>query len=415
MITQLIIICLLLLLLISFVLVVSLKGGRSNSANSIEQRNQLNRELYDIRLHEIDEDEKQGKVLDKSAMVTELQYNLLDDINEQQRQVKNQQSWIWLPGVLLLCLASFFIYRHVGAYSEVSHWQQVLQRYPGIQKNLFENPHAQPSQSELKELMLGLRTHLSKQPQDVKGWLLYSRLGRVFKDKSAAMGGVEKAYAAKPDDTQVQLEYIELALQIGDELDQIKARKLLDRLIDQQPDNYQAWSILGFLALQQEDYQGAISSWQKMLTLVQPESEQANMLRNSIDYAKQQLAMQKQAKVEQPKTLGPSYSVKVSIAAQVPVSKGATLFVYAQAVNGPAMPIAATKLEIKQFPINVTLSDANVMMQGMKLSDHEQFIIKARISSDGSVNQSSGQWFGVSKIVNKSQTEPVNIVINQQS
>ena len=50
-------------------------------------------------------------------------------------------------------------------------------------------------------------------------------------------------------------------------------------------------SMFGFMALQQQDFTGAIERWQKMLILVTPNSDKAKTLNNSIAYAKQQLAL----------------------------------------------------------------------------------------------------------------------------
>lgn len=416
MIIEFIVISTLLLLLISIILAFSFKGRSANKVNSVEQRNQLNHELYDIRLDEIEQDLVQGKVVDKEAMVTELQYNLLDDIDENKQTVKNAKAWIWLPGVFLLIAGSIAFYSYVGAFSQVAHWQNALDVYPQIQKKLYDSPHTQPSEEELRDLMLGLRTHLEQQPDDAKGWMLYSRLGRVFKDKNIAIGGAEKALLAQPDSVQVKLEYIELALQIGDEFEQVTASNMLNRLLKEQPNNYDAWAIKGFLALQKEDYKQTIAIWRKMLSLVASDSEQATMLNRSINYAQKQLTIQSTAQPQQKQPVsGPTYQVTISVVEQAVIKQGSTLFVYAQAVNGPAMPIAAVKVTVSELPVKVQLSDANAMMQGMKLSDHEQFIIKARVSDDGSVNQRSGQWFGVSEVIQRAQQEPIVIEINQQT
>ena len=165
------------------------------------------------------------------------------------------------------------------------------------------------------------------------------------------------------------------------------------------------------------------------------------MLSNSIDYAKKQLAQQQSeqaaatgtqaegvdseqklntnqatAKAQaSPAVIGAAYQVNITVAQQVSYTNNSTLFVYAQAVNGPAMPIAAVKLPVTGFPVKVVLSDANAMMQGIKLSDHKQFIIKARISADGTVNKTNGQWSGVSQVIKAGQKAAVNIEINQQS
>ena len=183
----------------------------------------------------------------------------------------------------------------------------------------------------------------------------------------------------------------------------------------------------GFMTLQKQDFGGAIFAWQKMLGLVDENSEKASMLNSSITYARQQLASkgnteskQVQANVAEPAKKEPviegaAYYVNVALNEQVTYAKNSTLFIYAQSVGGPPMPIAAIKLPITEFPVNVVLSDANAMMQGVKLSDHKQFIIKARISADGTVNKTTGQWFGKSGVINAGDKAAINIEINEQS
>jgi len=435
MILQFVIAALLLLLVFSVVMVTHFIRDKAQQGRNEDRRNQLNHELYDIRLKEVEDDLSQGVVVDKEAMVAELQYNLLDDIDEGKQSKQNNAQHIWVPGVVFLVLATVALYWSVGAFQEVNNWQQTLQRYPEIHKKLFEENDARPNEQELQDLMLGLRTHLANQPNDAEGWVLYSRLGRVFKDKELALDAIKKAVDVAPEKPEIELEYIELKMKIGDEYSQATAPLMLKNFLQRYPDNYDAWSMYGFMALQQENFAGAVERWQKMLGLVDPKSEKAIMLSNSIDYAKKQLAQQQlsqqaegveseqqlsanQATPEaqaSPAVVGAAYQVNITVAQQVSYTKNSTLFVYAQAVNGPAMPIAAVKLPVNEFPVKVVLSDANAMMQGIKLSDHKQFIIKARISADGTVNKTNGQWSGVSQVIKAGQKATVNIEINQQS
>lgn len=440
MILQFVIAALLLLLVFSVVMVTHFIRDKAQQGRNEDRRNQLNHELYDIRLKEVEDDLSQGVVVDKEAMVAELQYNLLDDIDEGKQSKQNNAQHIWVPGVVFLVLATVALYWSVGAFQEVNNWQQTLQRYPEIHKKLFEENDARPNEQELQDLMLGLRTHLANQPNDAEGWVLYSRLGRVFKDKELALDAIKKAVDVAPEKPEIELEYIELKMKIGDEYSQATAPLMLKNFLQRYPDNYDAWSMYGFMALQQENFAGAVERWQKMLSLVDPKSEKAIMLSNSIDYAKKQLAQQKLAQQQlsqqaegveseqqlsanqataetqaSPAVVGAAYQVNITVAQQVSYTKNSTLFVYAQAVNGPAMPIAAVKLPVNEFPVKVVLSDANAMMQGIKLSDHKQFIIKARISADGTVNKTNGQWSGVSQVIKAGQKATVNIEINQQS
>jgi len=427
MIISFIIVVLSLLLIFSAAIVFALSKKNSEKTFNKKRRNELNHELYDIRLKEVEGDVEQGVVLDKESMIVELQYNLLDDIDDEDVPNKqNKQRRIWLPGVLFLILSSITLYWYLGAFKEVSHWQNTLKRYPEIHQNLFKQPYVTPDQQTLKDLMLGLRTHLSNEPSDAQGWILYSRLGRIFQDQALAVDALKKALQSEPDNAQIELEYIELKMKVGDQYSQAIAQSRLAKFLQKYPNNSDAWSMYGLMALQQENFQEAIIRWQKALNLVDPNSNNATMLNNSILYAKEQFTLQAATELSDREAVFDRndmrdaeaneavYEVNISISEQVIYPPNSFLFIYAQSIKGAAMPIAAIKLPTSHFPIKVTLSDENAMMEGVKLSDYDAFIIKARISRDGSVNKMAGQWGGKSAIIKAGAVDPIYIEINEQ-
>lgn len=388
------------------------------------KRNRLNRDLYDVRLRELEQEELQGLILDKQTIITELQHNLLDDISEQQPLKQSKKNrWLWLPGLLILILGSLSLYWASASYQQLHHWQNVLQRYPALQNKLFADPAVRPSEQDLRDIMLGLRTHLVKYGDDPQGWLLYSRLAMLFKDSEQAINAVNKAYQLDPQSSAVRLAYIQLKMQ-GDSDALRQAEMMLMDLLAEQPDQLDAWSMYAFIALQKKDYAAAVQRWQKMLPLVDENSEQAKILHDSIAYAKQQIpssegkraASENSVSVESTKeqtggTLEQAvYQVEVSIAAHVTVPENAYLFVYATPAD-TAMPIAALKIPVSRFPVRVQLSDANSMMEGNKLSAHSTFIIKARLSSDGSTG--SAIWQGKSEEVKSGDGKTIKLLVAQ--
>ena len=54
------------------------------------------------------------------------------------------------------------------------------------------------------------------------------------------------------------------------------------------------------------------------------------------------------------------------------------------------------------------------MMQGLKLSDQSEFILKARLSKSGDVMNKEGDWQGSSAVIKAGQISPVDIIINEQ-
>lgn len=390
--------------------------ARKNRANKNgAARNLLNRNLYDIRLDEIEKDEQQGLILDKDKIITELQHNLLDDtLDSPVEKAPEAQKWLWLPGVLLLILGSVSLYWSVGSYQQLDNWQNVLQRYPALQEKLFNDPDSRPSDQDFRDIMLGLRTHLAQAPDDADGWLLYSRLGMVFNDLELALNAVKKAYALNPDSVEIRLIYIQLKMQMSDQYSQQQAETMLLNLLKDKPDNLDAWSMYAFMALEKQDFSSAIERWQKMVSLVDQDSQQAVILHDSIAYAKKQMAEAGSPVIETPQqaevaAVGERYQVQITLADEVNLPKNGFLFVFAQQ-PGAKMPIAAVKMKITAFPVTVELSDANSMM-GDKLSQHAEFIIKARISSDGGIT--SGTWQGETPLIKSGEKQKIKLLIAQ--
>ncbi|GLS89429.1 c-type cytochrome biogenesis protein CcmI [Psychromonas marina] len=427
----------LLLIIASVIFLIPFLGAKNNTkSSSHDKRNQLNRALYDVRVAEIEKDDEQGLLIDKDKIINELQHNLLDDINDQQvASVGNKSKLIWLPGLLVLTLGSIAMYWSVGAYQEVNNWQNTLHRYPALQDKLFNDPDARPTEQDLRDIMLGLRTQLANDANDADGWLLYSRLGMVFKDTELALDAIKKAYALTPESVDVVLVYAQLKMQKGDEYSQQQAEMMLAQLLADNPTELQAWSMYAFMALEKQDFSAAIQRWTQMLTLVDSDSEQAGMLRDSIDYANTQMqsqdsdamstsnsslptVQQSTQKTLESATLDeagkPIYTVNISISDAVLVPESGFLIVYAQAVSGPKMPIAAVKFALTTLPVSTQISDANAMMQGMKLSDQSEFVIKARLSKSGNVMNKEGDWQGTSTVIEAGQLTPINIVISEQ-
>ena len=426
----------LLLIIASAIFLIPFLGRKKSVKNSSnDNRNKLNRALYDVRMAEIERDDEQGLLIDKDKIVSELQHNLLDDINDQQlASVTNKGKLIWLPGLFLLVFGSIAMYWSVGAYQDVDKWENTLQRYPILQDQLFNDPDARPSEQDLRDIMLGLRTHLAKETEDADGWLLYSRLAMVFKDADSALDAIKKAAAIKPKSVDIVMVYAQLKMQKGDEYSQQQAELMLKNLLIDNPNELQAWSMYAFMALEAQNYTAAIERWQQMLRLVDANSEQASMLKDSIAYANEQIqatqvkaagnkdaltesAIAVQAESKEPmfdEEGAPIYTVNITVADNVTVPDSGFVIVYAQAVTGPKMPIAAIKLALNQLPFSTQISDANAMMQGMKLSDQSEFVMKARISKSGDVMKKSGDWEGTSDVIKAGQTSPVNIMINEQ-
>jgi cytochrome c-type biogenesis protein CcmH len=88
-----------------------------------------------------------------------------------------------------------------------------------------------------------------------------------------------------------------------------------------------------------------------------------------------------------------------------------TVFILARAAQGPRMPLAVFRKQVKDLPMDFTLDDSMAMQPQMKLSDFAQIIVAARVSKSGGAMSQPGDYEGVSTVI-KPGTTGLNILID---
>ena len=73
-----------------------------------------------------------------------------------------------------------------------------------------------------------------------------------------------------------------------------------------------------------------------------------------------------------------------------------TVFIYARAAEGPRMPLAILRLQVKDLPLNFTLDDSTAMSAAMRLSLYPQVVVSARVSKTGQAAPTPGDLTGQS-------------------
>lgn len=89
------------------------------------------------------------------------------------------------------------------------------------------------------------------------------------------------------------------------------------------------------------------------------------------------------------------------------------VFILVRAVEGPRMPIAVFRKQVKDLPLKYVLDDSMSMQPQVKISSFSQVKVAARISKSGSAVTRAGDLEGVSPAI-KPGTSGVDIVIDTE-
>ncbi len=294
-------------------------------------------------------------------------------------------------------------------------------------------------------------------PDDPQGWAMLARSYMAYDRFADAARALERLHALVGDEPAV-------LVSLADSLAMLQGGKLAGRpaslvrlALQKEPDNPVALWLSGNAAAEEGNWQEAIDHWRKVEPLVADEPESVKELRSRIAEAQEKLgrpaagptraaaaaleasapatsatpaaappatasttpeppATATAAAVEPaaPAVATPRLVVNVSLAPamQGRVAPGDTVFVFARAVSGPAMPVAAVRLAASQLPATVTLDDSHAVMPMARLSQFPEVRVEARVSKAGNAIAQPGDIKGEIIGIKVSAAQPVAVTID---
>lgn len=256
-----------------------------------------------------------------------------------------------------------------------------------------------------------LAARMQEKPNDAEGWMMLGRAYRALERFQEAADALRKAVALDPGNADLLADLAEaLALMNGRTLAGEPSR-LLERALKLDPDNEKVLALSGSAAFERKAYNAAIRHWEALLKRPGVSGELAQALSAGIAEARA-LSTGKNAVAAKPAPGRVSGTVTLDAALRARAAPEDTVFVYARAAQGPRMPLAIVKVQVKDLPYNFSLDDSMAMMPEMKLSAFDEVIVGARVSKSGSAKPAAGDLEGASTTVTPG-ADGVAVAINQ--
>ncbi len=314
----------------------------------------------------------------QALMLAEAEQLLLSNTaSVRQQQDTRQGLWLLPILIIVMSLASIFIYRSLGS---------------AVDQQITESLAEQQSQWT-PELIATIGERAKQRPNNVYYWTILAEEAMGRGDMVAAEGYFAEAIRVQPNESYLLGQYAQALFFVEENRFSATVIAAVDRAFAVDSSNQTVLGLKGIQAFQEADYRRAITYWQGAASGLNPASDSWLALQNGIQQA-QQLAGEAPSESDDFRLM-----INLSIDPSIQYSPDQLVFVAIIEADGPPMPVAARKLAASQLPLALELSDRDVLMAGRSLADVGKIKVVARLSSSGSATPQEGDWQVVSDII----------------
>ncbi|MBI2379405.1 MAG: c-type cytochrome biogenesis protein CcmI [Gammaproteobacteria bacterium] len=384
------------------------------TAAETEARDHLNLRVFRERLAELDGELADGR-LDAgqhAALKRDLELAVLAEVPETgsaQAEAQRRPGVLMLLVFLVLPVASLGLYGKLGASRDAEHWQGLLsepQDLSRIETAIEQAGQAQDADA-MGEALLRLRALLRQEPGNGDAWYALGRAYVGINEAEAGVAALAQAYRQSPEDLAVIVGYAQTLILANEGKADAESDALLAKALSLNPKHEGALMLQGFSRFTAGRYAEAIAAWESLLAGRPEDSESRRLLQTSIDEARRRMS---------PQAAAGDIAVEIDITPELRTRIGTTgrIFVYAKAGDGSPMPLAALALSPGDWPVRVSLGDAQAMTPARKLSQFAAVSVGARWSPSGQATPQSGDIEAQSPVFDRaSQQAPVKLVLSQ--
>jgi cytochrome c-type biogenesis protein CcmH len=400
---------------LAWVLVPLLRRGKASSV----ERNAMNVAILRDQMAELDADLAAGTMAREQydEARRELEQRVLEDAKgagDAARAPAQSAAWTAAIAAGAIPIAALLLYVALGNHDAFAPETERAAKGGGSEHEV--------TREQVDAMAAKLAAKLEKDPGNVDGWVMLARTYYALNRYADAAPAFEKAVALAPDDAALLADYAD-ALGAAQGGLRGKSLELVDRALKADPTHWKALALAGTAAFERKDYRQAVVYWERMKATVPPGSPMAGSIDASISEARElgglkaepgapaAVAAAPVPVASKPPTvaapaagatpgaaIGGTVSLSPALAAKV--SPTDVVFIFARAAEGPKMPLAILRKQVKDLPATFTLDDSMAMTPDFALSKFPSIVVGARVSKSGNAAAQSGDLEGFSPAVN---------------
>lgn len=429
-----------------FVVAPLLRPQDATAADDGSDESAMNLALRREQLAELDNDLAMGKLGpdEVAAARHDLEREALHDLDTTPTTGPTTPSRLPGPRLTLAALAfavplsAVLLYLTIGEREIIPQLAAAAAGQPA-----GSNASAADGMPPMDELVKRLEQRMAQAPEDAEGWVMLGRTYFAMGDTKKAETALERAYALTPKDAALLLAYAEVIAANNERSLDGRPAELISAALAAEPENPTARWLSGMVAFQRGQYASAATVWKKLQVQLDPASEEATDLVGLIAEAETRAGVPANAQTPAPAIAaadpgapaaspatptatppsagqpaaadsGAAIEVQVELAPELAarVTPTTTVFVYAKAAAGPAMPLAVQRLTVADLPLRVRLDDSMAMMPAMRLSAFPEVKVGARVSPSGLATPQPGDLEGEIGPISSSTDAPVAVRID---
>ena len=384
---------------------------RARVQQTTDQRQQQNIEIAKQKKVLLDAQLAEGEI-DQAAFdaaYVDLQSALALELGSAETSAESARGkWMALVVLLAVPCASIALYMHYGEYRVIEN-PQLAEAAPQRQNN------AAPQMS-LDEMVAIIEKRVSDDPDDAEAWFMLGRANMSKRQFDSAIDAFRRANELIADEPGIMFALADALAMQKNGLMAGEPEALVLQGLQIAPRFPNGLWLAGMAAEQRGDFAAAHRYWSLLLPMITENPESANEVRQLLAMLEERDPSLAQASQPQPTAAAQQLTLRVDINSELraQVDPATAVFVYAKAMQGPPMPLAVKRLQLKDLPATLSLGDADAMMPAMKLSSFDQVIVGARVSFSGNPVAQVGDFFTEQGSIDSKNPPPqISLTINQ--